>query len=142
MSLWQLNFNCKISFTHQAANQHNAVACIAGALLAFFRQGVEQKTLSLPPVPFHYYCNRCGQVTLRFIINKGIKLKGEGGFKDFACVALFWRGLLAKLQQLPANHVSDCPFYFYNFSMQYTFTGYRGKRTENIQCSQPSCAKS
>ena len=30
-----------MSFTHQAAKQRNAVACIAGALLAFFRQGIE-----------------------------------------------------------------------------------------------------
>ena len=38
MSQWQLNFNCQISFTHQAAKQHNAVARgrIAGALLVFF----------------------------------------------------------------------------------------------------------
>ena len=60
----------------------------------------------------------------------------------YVCVVLFWRGFLAKLQQLPANQVSDCTFYFYNFNMQYTFTGYRGKITENIQCSWHSCAKS
>ena len=63
MSQCQLNFNCQISFTHQAAKQNNPVDCIAGALLAFFRQGIEQKKSSLLLVPLHHYCNRCGQVT-------------------------------------------------------------------------------
>ena len=44
MSQCQLNFNCQISFTHQAAKQNNPVDCIAGALLAFLRQGIEQKS--------------------------------------------------------------------------------------------------
>ena len=40
-----------------------------------------------------------------------------------------------------ASESSDCPFYHYNLNMQYTFTGYRGKITENIQCSLHSCSK-
>ena len=58
------------------------------------------------------------------------------------CGLVLAKGPLAKLQQLPANQVSDCPFYLYNLNMQYTFTGYRGKITENIQCNRHSCTKS
>ena len=47
MSQWQLNFNCQISVIHQAAKQHNAVARIAGGLLAFFCQGIDKKKWSL-----------------------------------------------------------------------------------------------
>ena len=46
MSQWQLNFNYQISFTHQASKQHNVVACIAGALLAFSARESSKKGVS------------------------------------------------------------------------------------------------
>ena len=97
MSQWQLNFNCQISVIHQAAKQHNAVARIAGALLAFFCQGINKKKWSLPLVPFItiIYYNRCGQFTFAVGRLSAIRYKKANWS---ACSAGYIMGKLCEFQ--------------------------------------------
>ena len=105
MSQWQLNFNCQISFSQQAAKQHNAVACIVGALLAFFSQGIEQKKSSLLLVPLHYHHNRCGQVTFAVGRLNAIRYKKANWS---ACCAGY---IVGKLCEINLTNLSDFQHY-------------------------------
>ena len=90
----------QISFTHQAAKQHNAVARgrIAGALLAFFCQGIGKKSC-----PFHsshstiIYCNRCGQVMFAVGRLSAIRYKKANWLS--ACSAGYIMGKLCEFQR-------------------------------------------
>ena len=97
MSQWQLNFNCQISFTHQATKQHNAVARIAVALLAFFCHGIDKKSHL-----FHsshstiIYYNRCRQITFAVGWLSTIRYKKANWS---ACSAGYIMGKLCEFQR-------------------------------------------